>query len=123
MKVLGRNYRDLIAWQKAIDLVEAIYRASSNYPREELYGLTSQTRRSAVSVAANIAEGQGRRTPGEFLSFLSIAKGSVNEVETQLIIAQRLGFLTDNAASPILSLCTEVSALTTGLANSIERKK
>ncbi len=83
----GKNYRDLIAWQKAMDLIEQVYRATASFPKEEVYGLTSQARRSAVSIPSNIAEGQGRRTTGEFLHQLSVAHGSLRELETQILIA------------------------------------
>ena len=85
MKV--KNYQDLIAWQRAMDLVELVYKASTRFPREELYALTSQVRRAAVSIPSTIAEGQGRRTTSDFLRHLSIAYGSLREVETQLLIA------------------------------------
>ncbi len=88
MKV--KNYRELVVWQKAMTFVELVYRATRQFPREELYGLTNQLRRAAVSVPSNIAEGQGRFSTREFLSFLSIARGSLREAETQLMIAQRL---------------------------------
>src|SRR5262249_3823706 len=91
-----RNYRDLIAWQKAMDLVEVVYGLSTSFPREELYGLTSQIRRAAVSVPSNIAEGQGRWTTGEFLQFLGVANGSLREIETQLHIALRLKYVTQD---------------------------
>lgn len=77
-----KSYRDLIAWQKAMDLVETVYRASAGFPREEVYGLRSQIRQSAVSVPSNIAEGQGRKSTREFLHFLSIAYGSLCEAQT-----------------------------------------
>ncbi len=83
----ARNYADLIAWQKAMDLVEETYRVSARFPKEEIYGLTSQLRRSAVSIPSNIAEGQGRRTKQEFTHYLSIAYGSLRELETQILIA------------------------------------
>src|ERR1700682_299934 len=91
MKV--KNYQELIAWQKAVGLVEAVYLASRTFPREEIYGLTSQIRRAAVSVPSNIAEGQGRRTTLDFLRHLSIAYGSLREVETQILIARRLKYI------------------------------
>ena len=84
------SYRDLIAWQKAMDLVTAIYRATAGFPRDEIYGLTSQLRRAAVSTPSNIAEGQGRQSTREFIHFLSIAYGSLNEAQTQILIAERL---------------------------------
>ena len=88
-----KSYRDLNVWQKSIDLVEEIYKLSQEFPREELYGLTSQLRRSAVSVPSNIAEGQERRKSGDYKRFLHIALGSLAEAHTQLIIANRLNYL------------------------------
>ena len=88
-----QSYRELIVWQKAIDLVVAIYRITQSFPREEAFGLTSQLRRAAVSIPSNIAEGQGRRSAKEFQRFLDIARGSLQEVETQLLIANRLHYL------------------------------
>ena len=86
----GQEYSELIAWQKAVDLVESVYKATESFPREEIHGLTSQVRRAAVSVLSNIAEGQGRKSTMEFLHHLSIAYGSLTETETQLLIAGRL---------------------------------
>src|SRR5580704_17374598 len=88
----GRNYRDLIAWQKAMDLVVVVYQLTREFPTEERYGLSQQLQRAAVSVASNIAEGQGRESAREFANFLSISHGSVREVETQILIAERLGY-------------------------------
>ena len=85
------SYRDLLVWQRAIDLTEAVYALTRQFPRDELYGLTSQTRRAAVSVAANIAEGYGRETRPAYVSFLRIAQGSLKELETHVIIAARVG--------------------------------
>src|ERR1041385_1021104 len=87
MKV--KNYQELIVWQRAMDLVEEVYRISRGFPREEVYGLTSQIRRASVSIPSNIAEGQGRRTTPDFVKHLSIAYGSLREVETQALIAHR----------------------------------
>ena len=114
-----RNYTDLIAWQKAMALAESVYRATKTMPREEPYGLTSQMRRAAVSIPSNIAEGQGRRTDGEFLHMLSISHGSVRELETQAMLAQRLAFLRDDHSRVVLEQCSEVGRLLNGLMNSI----
>src|SRR4051794_893858 len=103
-----RNYTDLIAWQKGIDLVEAVYTLSARFPREEVYGLTAQVRRAAVSVPSNIAEGQGRWNPGEFIQFLGIAHGSLREVETQVHIAVRLRFVQAAEADPVFLIAAEV---------------
>jgi four helix bundle protein len=88
-----KHYQELIAWQKAIALVTEIYSATKSFPRDELYGLISQLRRAAVSVASNIAEGQGRATRGESVQFLGHARGSLCEIETQIVIATNLHYL------------------------------
>ena len=117
----GQNYRDLIAWQKAMDLVDAIYQATRTFPKEELYGLTNQIRRASVSIPSNIAEGQGRRTQAEFLHFLSIAHGSVRELETQISIARRQSYMTIEQEQAILKLAGEAGRLIRGLMNSLEK--
>jgi four helix bundle protein len=88
---VGQSYRDLVVWQRAIQMSVAIYKLTSGYPREELYGLTSQLRRAGVSVASNIAEGYGRGSTGEYRQFLGMARGSNMEVQTQLEISKELG--------------------------------
>ncbi len=118
-----RDYRDLLVWQRAMDLVEVVYRATKAFPKEELYGLTSQVRRAVVSVCANIAEGQGRRTTTDFLHFLSMARGSLKEVETHMLIAERLGYIDDNGTAAILQLTTEVGRLSAGLIASLNKRK
>ena len=110
-----RSYKDLIVWQKSLDLVELIYQVSRTFPKEELYGLTNQLRRAAVSIPSNIAEGHARSSTQEFHRFLSIARGSLAEVETQLLIAQRLGYLSNDQLAPILSLQIEINKMTNGL--------
>ena len=115
-----RNYRELIVWQKAMDLVELVYQATKQFPKEELYGLTSQVRRSAVSIPSNIAEGQARKSTAEFLNFLSIANGSRAEMETQILLAQRLKYVTNETAQLILNLSEEVNRLLNGLMNSLK---
>jgi four helix bundle protein len=115
-----RNYRELIVWQKAMDLVEMVYQATKHFPREELYGLTSQVRRSAVSIPSNIAEGQARRSRAEFLNFLSIANGSRAEMETQILLARRLSYVTNDISQQILNQSQEVNRLLNGLMNSLK---
>ena len=114
-----RNYSDLIAWRKAMSLAVEIYRASRDMPAEERYGLTSQMRRAATSIPAKIAEGQGRRTDGEFLNQLSVAHGSVRELETLILLTKELGFIPNRASETLMRDCGEVGRLVTGLANSI----
>src|SRR5262245_49824810 len=112
-----RNYSELIARQKAMGLVEAIYNVSAAFPREEMYGLISRIRRAAVSVPSNIAEGQGRWTTGEFVQFLGVANGSLREIETQLHVAVRLKFVTQVETDVAFALATEVGRLVYGLRN------
>lgn len=117
----SQNYRDLIASQKAMDLVERVYQVTVRFPSEERYGLTSQLRRAAVAIPSNIAEGQGRGGHREFHRFLSIAHGCLREVETQILIADRLLYLDSHAAAELLSRCSEVGRLINGLMNSLSR--
>jgi len=93
-----KSFHDLIVWQKAMDLVEANYKVTKSFPKEELYGLTNQIRRALDSIPSNIAEGQGRDSTKEFIHHLSIAYGSLYEVETQLLIAQRLNYISQQDA-------------------------
>ena len=116
------SYRELTAWQKAMDLVEVVYTTTRSWPKEELYGLTSQVRRAVVSVASNIAEGQGRNAPKEFLHHLRIAHGSLCEVETQLLVAQRLDYLNSDTAKRLLTDIAEVARLINGLIRHITGK-
>ena len=114
-----RSYKDLIIWQKAIDLVVEIYETLKRFPREELYGLSDQIKRSAVSVPSNIAEGQSRQHTAEFRQFLYIALGSLAELDTQLIIAHRLGYIDSKNneffAARVIELRKMVSSLTSKL--------
>ena len=117
---MGHSYRDLIVWQKAIAMVTDIYRATQGFPRHETYGLTSQMRRSAVSVASNIAEGQGRLSRREFRHFLGLARGSLLEMETQVVIAENLGYLSKVEAQRLALASGEVSRLLHGLMQSLQ---
>jgi four helix bundle protein len=116
-----KSYRDLIVWQKAMDLVEDVYKRTKVFPQEELYGLTSQLRRAVVSVPSNIAEGQGRNSTREFLHHLSIAYGSLCEVGTQILIAHRLGFLERRDVEVLDGLSSEVGRLINGLSNKLPK--
>ena len=100
-----------------------VYDATAGFPKEEVYGLTSQMRRAAVSIPSNIAEGQGRRTDRDFCHFLSIAHGSVREVETQTLIAHRLADITEEKTSALLDSTSSVGRLINGLANSLSRRQ
>ena len=91
-----QTHKDLDVWKLGIDLVEEVYKASRSFPKEELYGLTSQMRRSAVSIPSNIAEGAARKGNPEYIQFLYIALGSISELETQIIIASRLNYISEN---------------------------
>jgi four helix bundle protein len=113
--VASRNYRDLIVWQKAMDLATATYRATKDLPKDETYGLRAQIRRAAVSIPSNIAEGEGRGTFAELCRFLRIAYGSLRELETQFLLSERLGYLTPSAVGPLMQACAEVGRLINGL--------
>ena len=113
------NYRDLIVWQKGMDLAVAVHRATQKWPREELYGLTNQVRRAAASFPANIAEGQGRTGPKEFLHHLSIANGSLREAETYLLLAQRLDYIDAPTSEALLRQTAEAGRLLLGLIRSL----
>lgn len=102
------SYKELIVWQKSIDLVEKIFKVTDMFPKSELYGLTSQMRRAAVAIPSNIAEGAGRQHTKEFIQFLAIAEGSATELETQLIIAERLKFLSKVEYDEIAILQLEI---------------
>ena len=117
-----QHYRQLIAWQKAMDLVRRIYQAAESFPREEMFGLKSQIQRAAVSVPSNIAEGQGHESTKEFLRHLSIAYGSLMEVETQILIALDLKYLDDNTAGSLLELSAETGRIINGLIRSLKSK-
>jgi four helix bundle protein len=117
----AKNYRELVAWQKAMDLVTMVYDVTQQWPKTEVYGLTNQIRRAAVSIPSNIAEGQGRASTKEFLHHLSMARGSLLEVETQLLIAQRLGYTAPEAATQLLAGTAEAGRLLNGLYRSLDR--
>ena len=117
------NYKDLIAWQKAMDVVEEVYQLTAKYPKDERFGLVSQTRRAAVSVPSNIAEGYGRRTRPEYVQFLHISRGSANEIETQLLLAIRLGFVTAAQARKAVDRTIEIQRILKGLVTSLTPDK
>ena len=105
------NFQELKIWQKAISVAEQVYILSSGFPSEEKYGLTSQIRRSAISIPSNIAEGAGRNTNGEFKNFLGIANGSTNELCTQLIISERLKLISEENIKPIINDLMEIQKM------------
>ena len=115
------NHKDLVAWQKGMDLVEMLYRLSAGFPADERFGLTAQVRWAGVSIPSNIAEGFGRSGLPDYLRFLDMAVGSANEVETQLLIVIRLGFLQDVDAQEVLDLTIEIQKILKGLIRSLRR--
>jgi four helix bundle protein len=117
-----KHYQQLIAWQKAIALVTEVYSATKSFPRDEIYGLTSQIRRAAVSVPSNIAEGQGRATRGEFVQFLGHARGSLCEVETQIVIAANLHYIAPDIRNMLSDRITELGRILNGLIASLEKR-
>ena len=110
-----QHYQDLVVWQRAVDLVPEVYRLLNDFPKHELYALTDQIRRSAVSIAANIAEGQGRQHPKEFLQHLAVARGSLAELHTLMIVANRLGYLSDSSLRPLELRLSEIRKPLAGL--------
>lgn len=114
------SYRDLVVWQEAMDLVVEVYRLAKCFPRDELYGLTSQAKRSASSVPANIAEGYGRDNRGSYVQQLRVAQGSLKELETHLLIAERVSIATSDEVGVILIRCEKVGRLLRGLIRSLE---
>ena len=116
---MGQNFKDLIAWQKGMDLVLEIYAVTKAFPREEIYGLTSQLRRAAVSIPSNIAEGQARFSKRDFRHFLRTAKGSLAEVQTQVAIAGKLGFISESQQEALEERMHELARILNGLINSM----
>jgi four helix bundle protein len=115
-----QSHRDLLVWQKSMDLVVAIYRITQKLPSHEQFGLISQLRRAAVSIPSNIAEGYGRHSSGSYKQFLSISRGSLLELETQIELCVRLGYLTQSDTSSILADITELSKMLTSLIGKIK---
>ncbi len=116
----NRGFKDLLAWQRAMQMVRAVYELTAQFPAAERFGLSGQMRRAAISVPSNIAEGYGRVTTGEFMQFLGHARGSSAEVETQLMIARDLRFGSDKSIDDAENLCFEVSRLLSGLMRSLK---
>ena len=116
------SYRDLRVWQRAVDLAEQVYRVTGEFPREEQFGLTIQVRRAVVSVSSNIAEGHGRKHRADFLRFLSISRGSLMEVETQLEIARRLAYVSSAQYQELNANCQDVGRLLNGLIRALENR-
>jgi four helix bundle protein len=118
-----RSYQDLEVWQMAMTLAEDCYRVTGEFPRDEIYGMTSQIRRAAVSIPANIAEGYGRDQTGSFIQFLRIAQGSARELETHLILAGRVRLVSDAALPNLLVTCERISKMLRSLVRSLEARK
>ncbi len=117
-----RPHEKLDVWQASVDFVVAVYRATESFPKEEKFGLTSQIRRAAVSVPANIAEGATRRSPKEFVHFISNAQGSASELETELLIAQRLGYLQKSVYAEMRDTLDNIGRMLIGLTQHLERR-
>ena len=117
-----KSHKDLNVWQSAMLLAERLYRDTAVFPREEIYGMTSQIRRAGVSIAANIAEGFGRSQTSQFIQFLRISQGSAQELDTHLILAGRLGLLTPQVTGDLQEECQRVSKMLRGLIRSLETK-
>ena len=118
---MSGTFEDLLAWQRAMDLVFQVYRDTEAFPKHEMFGPTSQLPRASVSVASNVAEGKGRGSEKELIQFLNCSRGSVYEIQTQLRIAQRLGYLTDKQATALREKSDEVGRLLNGLIKSFTR--
>lgn len=118
-----RPHEKLDVWNKAMDFVVAVYMATESFPKDERFGLTSQIRRAAVSVPANIAEGAGRQYPKEFIQFLSNAQGSASELETELLIARRLGYLKEDVYLDMRGTLDSIGRMIVGLSQSLKRKE
>jgi len=114
-KATLKSYRDLLVWQKSMDLVVAVYQVATKLPPSERYGLTAQMQRAAVSIPSNISEGYGRSHRGDYLHHLSVANGSLKEVETQLVLSTRLGFLREAEIEKAMQLADEVGRMQASL--------
>ncbi|MFN2502220.1 MAG: four helix bundle protein [Pyrinomonadaceae bacterium] len=117
-----RSHEKLDAWRKSVDLVIEIYKLTKEFPSDEKFGMTSQTRRAAVSIPANIAEGAARESDKDFIRFLSIAQGSASELETEILIANRLGFLSDVNYRLTIKALDDVGRMLTGLSRHLRQK-
>ncbi|MDE6338481.1 MAG: four helix bundle protein [Muribaculaceae bacterium] len=120
---MASDFKNLLVWQKSMDLTCAIYQVSQNLPLNEKYSLTDQMRRAAVSIPSNIAEGQGRCSQNEFYRFLTISHGSLKELETQLLICERLNYLRQEDINNCMSLISEIGKLLGGLLSKIKSQK
>jgi four helix bundle protein len=117
-----QSFKDLQVWQKSMDLAEMCYRLTAEFPRDEMYGMTAQARRAAVSVAANIAEGHGRETTGSFIQFLRMAQGSLKELETHLLLAERAEIASTEKIVPLLAECETIGKMLRSLIRSLQSR-
>jgi four helix bundle protein len=115
-----KNFRDLIVWQRGIKLAKEVYQLTSKFPQQEVFGITNQLRRASVSIPSNIAEGQGRQYRKEFVQFLYVAIGSVNELDTQFVIAEEIGYLSQSEVIPVLHEIGEIRKMLFGLIHSLK---
>ncbi|MDX2027147.1 MAG: four helix bundle protein [Alphaproteobacteria bacterium] len=118
-----QSYKDLEVWQKSMDMVTAVYQVTKEFPKDELYTLTNQIRRSAISVPSNIAEGRGKRSTGDYIRFLNIAYGSISELETQLIISKNLGYVSSGKLDSLFTDINRIGRMLNGLISSLEGKQ
>ncbi|MGQ0485815.1 MAG: four helix bundle protein [Hyphomicrobiales bacterium] len=118
-----KSYRDLLVWQQAMNLAVTCYSLTRSFPKDEVFGLTSQIRRSAASIAANIAEGHGREHSGSFVQFLRIAQGSLKETETHLLLAERVEMARPTEIRPVLEKCEEIGKMLRSLIRSIQERQ
>ena len=118
-----KSYKDLLVWQQAMDLAVLCYRITKGFPKEELFGLTSQIRRSSSSVAANVAEGHGRENSGSFVQFLRIAQGSLKETETHLLLSSRVGLVKEIEVRDALLACEDIGRMLRSLIRSIQARQ
>ncbi|NCN86983.1 four helix bundle protein [archaeon] len=115
-----QDFRNLLIWKKSINLCEQIYLVTKNFPKEETYGLTNQIRRASISISSNIAEGCGRKTNKDFCNFLYIASGSLKEIECQLIIAQKLNYISLEILNKLIYETTEIGKMISGFIKSLQ---
>jgi four helix bundle protein len=115
-----RSYRDLLVWQRAMDVAAATYEATRAWPRDELFGLTSQSRRAAASIAANIAEGYGRATKPAYINFLRISRGSLKELETHLLLAERVSVAPKDSLTSLMKQTDELGRMLHGLITKVQ---
>jgi four helix bundle protein len=117
-----KSYRDLLVWRAAVDIAVECYSATKQFPASEIYGMTSQIRRSSASIAANIAEGHGRESTGSFIQFLRVAQGSLKELETHLIISTKVGLINENDLNGLLTKTSDVGRMLRALVRSLQKR-